>query len=335
MAEIDDELSAEEARQKIGGGEARALDMRDQDEMAEGSIPGAMWVDEELLEEKVAYIQRGNEDMPVVLFCANGSKSSDAAEKLREDGYEVVSLKGGYKAWKRAGLPENPRPDSEYDGPKLQQPGTGGGMGGDESSEEKKIAKAEEYREGADDEEAAVSEDPNWDGLMRTDDGERVDTRPEAIKSDSDSEDGDEGGESGSASAQAGSGASGGDGSESASASASDQGGSEDHSEDTAEAEGSDSEQAEAGSEEEGEQEDSTSEASEDEGGDHRDAAEMEEEMAKAAEESDGRDPEWDGKLRDEDGELIDTRGEGEKAADERRENEQEEGVSEASSEGG
>jgi rhodanese-related sulfurtransferase len=48
----------------------------------------------------------GNKSLPVVLMCATGARASRAAGKLRKAGHEkVVSVAGGLRAWREAGLP--------------------------------------------------------------------------------------------------------------------------------------------------------------------------------------------------------------------------------------
>ena len=43
-------------------------------------------------------------DKPVYLLCYTGRKSDDIAEKLNEQGYEIYSIKEGYRAWQRIKL---------------------------------------------------------------------------------------------------------------------------------------------------------------------------------------------------------------------------------------
>ena len=42
------------------------------------------------------------EDAPVVTVCGRGRSSAVAADQLRRQGYEAVSLEGGMKAWSLA-----------------------------------------------------------------------------------------------------------------------------------------------------------------------------------------------------------------------------------------
>jgi sulfur-carrier protein adenylyltransferase/sulfurtransferase len=99
------EISVEELRALL---DARApltlLDVREADEYAEGSIPGAVLLPRGLLESRVeALVPR---DAHVVLYCQAGNRSALAARSLAELGYgQVVSLAGGYGRWSDVGFP--------------------------------------------------------------------------------------------------------------------------------------------------------------------------------------------------------------------------------------
>jgi molybdopterin/thiamine biosynthesis adenylyltransferase/rhodanese-related sulfurtransferase len=93
------------------------IDVREADEYAQGTIPGAVHIPRGFLEIR---IERAvpDRDAPVVVYCASGTRSVLAARSLAELGYtNVRSLAGGFTAWKRAGLSwEQPlalRPDQE------------------------------------------------------------------------------------------------------------------------------------------------------------------------------------------------------------------------------
>lgn len=78
------------------------LDVRDQQEVNLGRIPGAVHISRGTLETKVeAQIPR---DAHVVVYCASGNRSALAADTLREMGYSnVASLAGGFRAWAESG----------------------------------------------------------------------------------------------------------------------------------------------------------------------------------------------------------------------------------------
>jgi len=101
-------------------GHARApalIDVREADEHAQGTIPGAVHIPRGFLELRIERAVPDRE-RPVVLYCQGGTRSLLAGRSLAELGYtQVRSLAGGFTAWKRAGLPwAQPlalRPDQE------------------------------------------------------------------------------------------------------------------------------------------------------------------------------------------------------------------------------
>jgi molybdopterin/thiamine biosynthesis adenylyltransferase/rhodanese-related sulfurtransferase len=100
-----------------GAARPALIDVREPDEHAQGMIPGTLHIPRGFLELR---IERNVPDrsMPVVIYCASGTRSVLAARSLGELGYtNVTSLAGGFTGWKRAGLPwEQPislRPDQE------------------------------------------------------------------------------------------------------------------------------------------------------------------------------------------------------------------------------
>jgi len=84
---------------------AVALDVREADETAQGILPDAVVIPRGLLEMQVEGAMP-DKSRPVVVYCASGVRSVFAAKSLRDLGYEdVVSLDGGFDAWKNAGMP--------------------------------------------------------------------------------------------------------------------------------------------------------------------------------------------------------------------------------------
>ena len=84
---------------------ARLVDIREPDELAEGSPSGA---------DRIVrgFLELGIEDLapdpatPILLMCAGGTRSLLAAADLRELGYtDVRSVAGGFDRWKTEGLP--------------------------------------------------------------------------------------------------------------------------------------------------------------------------------------------------------------------------------------
>ena len=70
------------------------LDMRGSEAREYGSIPGSVGVSPEELSR-----YNGDRGKKVIIYCARGQISLDAAIALRERSYEAYSLSGGYLAW--------------------------------------------------------------------------------------------------------------------------------------------------------------------------------------------------------------------------------------------
>lgn len=96
------EVSPAEARALHQRGGVTFLDVRDQQEVNLGRIPGALHVSRGTMETKIeAAVPR---DAEVVVYCASGNRSALAADTLRQMGYEKVSsLAGGFRGWAEAG----------------------------------------------------------------------------------------------------------------------------------------------------------------------------------------------------------------------------------------
>jgi sulfur-carrier protein adenylyltransferase/sulfurtransferase len=99
------EVDAVEARNLIDRAGAGVLDVREQDEVDQGIVGGAVHIPRGFLESRVEQAFP-NKNEPVVVYCAGGIRSAFAAKTMQELGYtDVVSLAGGFGAWKSSGLP--------------------------------------------------------------------------------------------------------------------------------------------------------------------------------------------------------------------------------------
>jgi rhodanese-related sulfurtransferase len=63
----------------------------------------------------------------MVIVCADGERSAKLAARLREEGRDAASIDGGMEAWAKEGLPVQPRPDEEFEGPDYSKPPGGSG----------------------------------------------------------------------------------------------------------------------------------------------------------------------------------------------------------------
>jgi molybdopterin/thiamine biosynthesis adenylyltransferase/rhodanese-related sulfurtransferase len=81
------------------------VDIREQDEVDQGMVPGAIHIPRGFLEMRIEEAVR-DRGAPIILYCAGGVRSIFGAEALQELGYsDVASMSGGFVGWKSAGLP--------------------------------------------------------------------------------------------------------------------------------------------------------------------------------------------------------------------------------------
>ncbi|MBI2999743.1 MAG: ThiF family adenylyltransferase, partial [Deltaproteobacteria bacterium] len=98
------EVTVQDAKELLeNNGKFVLLDVREKDEYREGHLEGAVSLPRGFLEIKVEATVP-EKSTPIIAYCAGGVRSLLAAKALREMGYrEVVSMSGGYTAWKTAG----------------------------------------------------------------------------------------------------------------------------------------------------------------------------------------------------------------------------------------
>ena len=83
---------------------AALVDVREADEIAQGSPPGALRLGRSYLELRIEDAVP-ELDRPLVVLCGSGTRSLFAAEDLKRLGYrQVASLAGGFVRWKAEGL---------------------------------------------------------------------------------------------------------------------------------------------------------------------------------------------------------------------------------------
>lgn len=82
------------------------LDVREESEFAAGHIPGAQHLGKGILERDVE-LRVPDLDAEVILYCGGGYRSALAADALGRMGYtRILSMDGGMRGWREAGLPE-------------------------------------------------------------------------------------------------------------------------------------------------------------------------------------------------------------------------------------
>jgi rhodanese-related sulfurtransferase len=108
-AQVED-VSPKQVADDIAAGNVVVVDVREPAEWGE-HIAGAVQVPRGLLEyaadpESPRHIAELDPAGRVVVYCRSGARSTLATATLKMMGYKnVVNLKGGFSAWKDAGLP--------------------------------------------------------------------------------------------------------------------------------------------------------------------------------------------------------------------------------------
>ena len=88
------EIDPETAETQLG--HSTFLDVREQDEFDQGTIPGAVFIPRGHLEAQ-AKNKLPDRDAPIVVYSAGGNRSAFAAKTLQELGYtDVRSMSGGF-----------------------------------------------------------------------------------------------------------------------------------------------------------------------------------------------------------------------------------------------
>lgn len=91
------EITTEELLEKINAGETlHLIDVREDDEVAEGMIPGAKHI---ALGEVATRLEELDKSKSYIMICRSGGRSGNACNFLAEQGYDVTNMVGGMLAW--------------------------------------------------------------------------------------------------------------------------------------------------------------------------------------------------------------------------------------------
>jgi rhodanese-related sulfurtransferase len=118
---VPESVDAEEARELIGKGRVRVVDIRGEDDFARERMTNAVRAEPDEVKDALEEGDDGRE--AVLVVCEDGERSAEVAESLRSDGIEATSIDGGFGAWTSEGLPTAPGRDEEYEGPEIKLPG--------------------------------------------------------------------------------------------------------------------------------------------------------------------------------------------------------------------
>lgn len=99
------EVLPAEAVRLINKEDAMVLDIRESNELGQGSIIDSKHIALSVLPEKLASLSK-DKDKPILVFCKMGSRSGQACKLLLKNSYtNVFGLKGGIIAWQNEQLP--------------------------------------------------------------------------------------------------------------------------------------------------------------------------------------------------------------------------------------
>ena len=100
------ETNVADVQRRIDGGEKFLLvDVREDNEWAQGHVPGAVHLGRGIIERDIE-ARVPQTDAKLVLYCGGGFRSALVADNLQKMGYtNVESMDGGWKGWTAAGLP--------------------------------------------------------------------------------------------------------------------------------------------------------------------------------------------------------------------------------------
>ncbi len=99
------EVSTLEATRLMNSNNAVLLDVRDAKEAAAGRLPNAVNIPLPELKARIGELAR-SVAKPVIVYCDRDQGAGSAVSLLGKNGFaDVYLLRGGFRAWREAGLP--------------------------------------------------------------------------------------------------------------------------------------------------------------------------------------------------------------------------------------
>ncbi|HFD2028702.1 TPA: rhodanese-like domain-containing protein [Clostridium perfringens] len=94
------DISIEESKKLINEGEVTLiLDVRNEDEFAEGHLKNAIQIPVNELKENLSDIEKFKDEL-VLVYCRSGKRSAEAMDILKENGFKnLVHMKDGISKW--------------------------------------------------------------------------------------------------------------------------------------------------------------------------------------------------------------------------------------------
>lgn len=107
------ECSVSDVKAKLDRGDAvHFIDIREDHEYAVDHAQGATHLGKGIIERDIETLVPHKEDT-IILYCGGGFRSALAADSLQQMGYRnVLSMEGGIRAWREAGLPLATSPEA-------------------------------------------------------------------------------------------------------------------------------------------------------------------------------------------------------------------------------
>jgi rhodanese-related sulfurtransferase len=107
-----EKLSIDEARQAIAGGDADALDVREDEEWSKAHVPGAIHVP---MSQLSSGLEKLDPDRRLIVFAGDEESGREAVSALRERGFDAAIAGGGLKEWSSKDFRVQPTEDPDED----------------------------------------------------------------------------------------------------------------------------------------------------------------------------------------------------------------------------
>ncbi len=93
------QIQIHQAKQQLDQQGCVFVDIRDAGSYQAAHIPGAIHLHEGNVQ---AFVERGEKDKPLVVYCYHGNSSLGATAYFLEQGFtDVASMSGGFEAWRQ------------------------------------------------------------------------------------------------------------------------------------------------------------------------------------------------------------------------------------------
>lgn len=90
-------ITTDELEKKLAAGEELELvDVREDEEVKHGMIPGAKHIRMMTIPENLAYFDK---EIEYIFICRSGNRSGNVCHYMQEQGYKVRNMIGGMMSW--------------------------------------------------------------------------------------------------------------------------------------------------------------------------------------------------------------------------------------------